>query len=398
MTKRWVTGGFFFLFTFAFSGNGSLEQFIKDGDLLVDLRFRLEAVDQGSFEKDALASTLRGRIGYQTGVWNGFQALVEFEGLATIFGEDLYNDTVNGVKRPVIADREGAEINRLQLNYQLSDSQAIHFGRQRLRLDNTRLIGNAPWRQREMTFDAAIWKWNPEKGYQVTAGYIDNANLIFGDDHPTNADFRMEGWILNSRIPLDDQNGVSFFGYFFENKTRPALSHRNLGFYGKGRLDLSAQTQFLWEASYVDQDDHKDGNPNLDEDYVLAAVGVGLSGLELKVGFEQLGGDGLGSFITPHASRHGPNGWADRFLNTPLNGLKDFHHRGYYKFQTWQIKWAYHVFQSDQGNIDYGEEIDFVVSKQMSKRSQVSLKFADYQADQYDTDTTKIWALVQWIW
>ena len=43
----------------------------------------------------------------------------------------------------------------------------------------------------------------------------------------------------------------------------------------------------------------------------------------LKFDYEVLEGDGRGSFITPLATAHAFQGWADRFLTTPLDGIKD---------------------------------------------------------------------------
>ncbi|MEI8045213.1 MAG: hypothetical protein WCL11_27625, partial [Verrucomicrobiota bacterium] len=47
-----------------------------------------------------------------------------------------------------------------------------------------------------------------------------------------------------------------------------------------------------------------------------------LSGL---VGYEVLEGNGTIGFATPLATLHAFNGWADMFLSTPANGLKDFY-------------------------------------------------------------------------
>ena len=45
---------------------------------------RFEEVDQDSFDDKAHASTLRTLLGYETGVWRGFSALVEAEDVSEI--------------------------------------------------------------------------------------------------------------------------------------------------------------------------------------------------------------------------------------------------------------------------------------------------------------------------
>ncbi len=57
----------------------NLRQALRQGLLEIDLRYRLEFVDSASFEKDALASTMRGTVGFETAPLHGFFAGVTFE-------------------------------------------------------------------------------------------------------------------------------------------------------------------------------------------------------------------------------------------------------------------------------------------------------------------------------
>ena len=43
----------------------------------------------------------------------------------------------------------------------------------------------------------------------------------------------------------------------------------------------------------------------------------------MKLGFERLEGNGTVALQTPLATLHAFNGWADKFLSTPANGLRD---------------------------------------------------------------------------
>ena len=52
---------------------------------------------------------------------------------------------------------------------------------------------------------------------------------------------------------------------------------------------------------------------------------------------------------------------------------------------------AYHDFASDVNNIDYGSEIDFLIAKKFGKNYGLSLKYADYSADDFSVDTEKVW-------
>src|SRR5262245_44577154 len=76
---------------------------LDDGKIIFDGRLRLEVVEQDGFTEDAVAPTLRARLGFQTGTFLNLQLLVEGEGVVHL--SDDFNDTVNGnVGYPVVTD------------------------------------------------------------------------------------------------------------------------------------------------------------------------------------------------------------------------------------------------------------------------------------------------------
>ena len=93
---------------------------LADGKLLLDMRARYEQVDDANCiacaGRDAQAFTLRARIGYETGDWLGFKALLEIDQIWSL-GEENYNSTRNGVlARPTVSDPEQTRLNRLQVS------------------------------------------------------------------------------------------------------------------------------------------------------------------------------------------------------------------------------------------------------------------------------------------
>ena len=96
---------------------------------------------------------------------------------------------------------------------------------------------------------------------------------------------------------------------------------------------------------------------------------------------------------------HKFNGWADKFLGTPAGGLEDFYGSISYKVDAegpmkgLKFDATYHDFSADVGG-DYGSEIDLQVSKKFGKNYYGGLKFADYNADGFATDTQKIWVTI----
>ncbi len=51
----------------------------------------------------------------------------------------------------------------------------------------------------------------------------------------------------------------------------------------------------------------------------------------------------------------------------------------------------YHDFSAASGNQTYGDEWDFSLAKTFAGKHQFLLKYADYNADGFATDTTKWW-------
>jgi hypothetical protein len=127
---------------------------ITNGRPYLKARYRYEIVDQDGFTKNARASTLLTRVGFETQKFKGFSALLEGEN-NTILGHQNFNDTINGrTQFPVVADPEITELNQAYINYHGIFDTAIRVGRQRIRLDNQRFIGTVSFRQNEQTFDA----------------------------------------------------------------------------------------------------------------------------------------------------------------------------------------------------------------------------------------------------
>ena len=92
-----------------------------EGKWLADLRLRYETVDDANCTacagQDATAFTLRARLGYDTGTWQGFGGLIEIDQIWSLGDED-YNSTRNGqTLYPVVADPELTQLNRLQISY-----------------------------------------------------------------------------------------------------------------------------------------------------------------------------------------------------------------------------------------------------------------------------------------
>ena len=90
---------------------------IRETRPILDMRYRFERVDEDGKSDEALASTLRTRLGAETGTYFDFHVLLEGENVAHI-GKDHFNDTVNRrADLPTVADPDTTELNQGYLAY-----------------------------------------------------------------------------------------------------------------------------------------------------------------------------------------------------------------------------------------------------------------------------------------
>src|SRR5688572_8032186 len=161
-----------------------LSAVIAQGRAVIDLRVRYETVDDAGRALDANGTTVRARLGYETGYWNSLQVAFDFDQIWTVGGA-TYNSTRNGkTAYPVIADPSMTALNRLQITYASDFDTKFTLGRQRLVLGNQRFVGNVAWRQHEQTFDALSAVNTSIEDLTLTYAYLLRVNRISGPAIP----------------------------------------------------------------------------------------------------------------------------------------------------------------------------------------------------------------------
>jgi len=370
---------------------------LTGGKVKMDVRLRYEDVQDDSSAKDADLTTVRTRLGYQTGSVSGFDAYVEMENTTAIGDIDAKTAGTNGwgagnANYSVIADPEGTELNRYWLGYNGLADTVIRLGRQRIKLDNDRFIGNVGWRQNEQTYDSLTLVNKSLKDTTIFYAYLSEVNGIKGQNDD------MESHLINIGYTGLGFGKLTGYGYFLDyDKSASSYamkSSKTLGLRFNGGTDVGNGVKLLYTAEYAQQDDYKDGANYINYDYGLAKLGVSVAGITAVAGYEQLEGDSSGAFQTPLATLHGQNGWADMFLTTPANGLEDRSIALSTKVAGIKLKAVYHDFQAETGSVDYGDELDLVAVKKFGKNYTVLAKYATFDADSQWTgkaDKDKFW-------
>ncbi len=376
------------------------------GKPILDLRYRYEHVDQDNALNNANAQTIRTRVGFQSGKWYGLSALIEADNVSRI-GDASYNSFRNGqTDYSVVADPDGTEINQALLRYEHKYGSAV-LGRQRINLDNQRFVGGVAWRQNEQTYDGVLGQLKPLEGLTLTYAYIDNINSIFGpgngrfDTAANQANIEGHSHLLNAQYMVMPELTVTAYQYRLglDNLAAGGQSSKTTGLRLNGAV--SGVSYALEYAKQSDLSDYSDNTRDQDSDYYLAELGYTIKGVALKGGYEVLGGDegpGNRAFQTPLATKHAFQGWADIFLLTPPDGIKDAYVGGSAPLFGGTLAAWYHDFRAEKGSSQYGEEIDLSYAHPIpGVKGLVGLvKYASYDADDFAVDTDKLWVQLQY--
>ena len=384
---------------------GPVGSALRESKPLFDTRLRFEDVDQEPMAREADALTLRSRIGVETGkAWNT-ALLAEGEFLWPL--GTGYNSTTNRkTLYPVVADPESYEINRLQLVNTSIPATAVTLGRQRIALDDQRFVGNVGWRQNEQTFDALRVVNRSIANLTIDVSYLDQVNRIYGK-HSVQGRYNGDNLLANVAYQMP-VGKLTAFGYWLQidpiagvpAAVRDSSATYGLRFAGERAL---SRIKLGYSGSYATQRSYGDNPLNFANDYHLVELTAAYRQYSFGIGAETLEGNGVKGFTTPLATLHKFQGWADKFLTTPVDGIEDRYLnvgatlKGVGVLDTLALQASYHDYESQRRSQAYGDEFNVQVAAKY-RRFQALVKYAQYHGAGLLTDTAKFWVQVEHIW
>ena len=421
---------------------------VKEGKNLTSFRLRYEHVEQDGNApvllparplENANALTLRSLIGWQTAPYNNFSFGAQLIDVSKF--DDDFNDAtpITGPFNPAanqpnklafakVVDPDYTGINQLYVDYTGLKNTKIRLGRQPINLDNVRFIGDIAFRQVMQVFDGVSVFNKSIPDTEIFVSHIESLVQI-------NSQFRKEGAleIANIRYRIspteflvaygylscftDLGNGNAYFGAGSVNNPGKLNINADQGNKTFGlRLDgvhpFNPNFRAIYTAEYAKQTDYSGGDSRIDAHYYKLGGGFGFDNFNMRVDQELLSSnDGKYAFQTPFGTNHLFQGWVDKFLATPKEGMRDTFVTATYRYDDFVFFADYHVFHSDvdffratggKGS-QYGKEWNIAATYNYSKNIMAKVEYGKYsEDDQYQPtatisqagrirDTDKLW-------
>lgn len=377
-----------------------LEDAFRNGHFFGELRYRYENDKNNGNPNTAQANTVRADLGFETGLWEDFTAQADFQAVRHS-GADDFNDTQNGnIAFPVIPDPDRSQFREGWLMWTGLPDTEVKGGRQEIKLDNQRFVGNGDFRQSDVSFDAGTAIWSPISGLDLQYAYIWNINRV------AQADWHGGTHLLHAAYEYADWLRVAGYGYLIDIDQSGNLSSQTWGAQATGSKAFDNDIEFDYLAEYARQSDYA-GNPGrYGLNYWHVTPSLVWRDVTLQAGLESLGGNGTDAVQTPLGTLHWFNGWADQFIPTPPDGLDDRYGRAGYRVpgDGWlggtRLDAIYHDFRAERTSAHYGTEWDFSARRSfetkdfLTKEWTVEAEYAAYRADTFSDNWNKFWLTI----
>lgn len=350
------------------------------GRLTLQWRPRASFAQQSNKPRHAEAYNLRTLLGWASDPvddWRGVVQLVDVRWHHPLRASNRPGDPASPY--PLVADPEVTSLNQLYLEHTGLAETTIRIGRQPIRLDNERFVGDADTRQIPQVFDAITVRNTSLPRTRLFAALTRQVRTYHGTTLPSRS------ILLNARADVDPAASVGAYAYFVgqprsENITLLAdNSHRTAGVRLEGNVELGGDWSLYYAAEAARQQAWNGGDPLIRAGYRRLAIGPTYGGFSLQLGEERLGShDGLYGLQTP-LSYNVFQGWAYQFFNTPRNGVRDRSVAAALALGRAHFWLKAHRFDAAWGGTRHGREWDFAAAVRLRADLSLRLVHADFR-------------------
>ncbi len=402
---------------------------IKEGKAMTSFRLRYENVQQDGNGTtptpvpllDANALTLRSLIGWQSSPFHNFSVAAQIINVSKL--NDHFNDgtsfsAINAASNQPdrlgyakVVDPDQTNINQVYVDWTGIKNTKFRLGRQQANLDNVRFIGDIGFRQVMQVFDGVSVTNKTIPDTSVYLAHFESLNQI-------NTRYRTAGAldIANAKYSISATESVSGYGYFskFDDLGFSKVwfgadganqSNKTIGARLDGIHPFNPNLRALYTAEYAKQTDYSGGDARINAHYYKIGGGVGVDAFNIRLDQENLSSNnGVYAFQTPFGTNHLFQGWVDKFLATPKDGIKDTFVTATYRLDDFLFFVDYHLINSDRDFVKstggtgnkYGKEWNAAVTYNVNSNVVTKLEYGKFtESDQYAAarirDTEKLW-------
>jgi hypothetical protein len=352
------------------------------GRPLLQARARYYYTEQSNKALRADAYNLRLLAGYQTAPLGEFRftgQLVNVSWLNPIRANDQPGNP--GSPYPLVGDPDKTDVNLLFADYAGLPDTRIRLGRQAIKLDNERFVGDADVRQMPQVFDAVSVRNTSLPGTEIYAARAWHLRTYFGNR------FETRTTLLNARTQLEIGPSLGAYAYF-QNQPRVNAdtgmsdnSNRIAGMRLEGTLQGGAGWSWYYTAEAATQRAYAGGDSRIRANYHRLGFGPSWGSYSAQVNHERLGSNrGRYAFQMP-LSFNTFQGWAYEFFSTPGRGVRDTNAAVSAAFGRLTLWLKYHEFKPDFGAGKYGDEWDFAFAFRATDSLSVRGVFGRFRSD-----------------
>ncbi len=380
----------------------TLMEAISMGKPMTNFRLRYENVDQDGKAEHSNAWTMRSLIGWQTKPLNNFSVAAQLINV-TQFNHDFYDNTnttfggatpANKEAYPLVVDPDYTGVNQLFVEWTGLPATKVRLGRQSVKLDNVRFVGNVEFRQIMQVFDGIAFENKSVPNVELYAAHFEGLRRITSEYFSKGSvEIAHATWKYS---PTENLTGYGYLQDMAKNGFTTGLSSpsdnstQTFGLRADGAHKINDNWKALYTAEYAKQDNYRGGNSAIDTHYWRLGGGAGFGNWSARLDREVLSSNnGLYGFQTPLATGHLFQGLGDSFLTTPKQGIEDTFITLNGKVLDVQLSAEYHWLDSNKnfattvgtGN-HYGKELDLVAGYSYDKNWSSKIEYFSFKEDE----------------
>ena len=384
----------------------TLMEAISMGKPMTNFRLRYENVDQDGKADHSNAWTMRSLVGWQTKPLNNFSVAAQLINV-TQFNHDFYDNTnttfggatpANKAAYPLVVDPDYTGVNQLFVEWAGVPDTKVRLGRQSVKLDNVRFVGNVEFRQIMQVFDGVAIENKSVPNVELYAAHFEGLRRITSEYFSKGSvEIAHATWKYS---PTENLTGYGYLQDMAKNGFTTGLtspsdnSTQTFGLRADGAHKVNDSWKALYTAEYAKQDNYRGGNNAIDAHYWRLGGGAGLGNWSARLDRETLSSNNsLYGFQTPLATGHLFQGLGDSFLTTPTQGIEDTFITLNGKVLDVQLSAEYHWLNSDENfrkssdsatnftGHQYGKELDLVASYSYDKNWSGKVEYFSFKED-----------------